>query len=180
MRYYLAPMEGITNWVFRSAYHSCFRQMDKYFTPFLVPHVNKDFNTKEKNEIVPEHNQGQKLVPQILTKNAEDFVRTANILKEYGYQEVNLNLGCPSGTVVSKGRGAGFLEDPEELDRFFDAVFSELGMKISVKTRIGLHKPEEFEDLLEVYNRYPLEELIIHPRVRHDFYNNHPNMEVFE
>ncbi|MDY4514986.1 MAG: tRNA-dihydrouridine synthase family protein [Lachnospiraceae bacterium] len=180
MRYYLAPMEGITNWVFRSAYHSCFRQMDKYFTPFLVPHVNKDFNTKEKNEIVPEHNQGQKLVPQILTKNAEDFVRTANILKEYGYQEVNLNLGCPSGTVVSKGRGAGFLEDPEELDRFFDAVFSELGMKISVKTRIGLHKPEKFEDLLEVYNRYPLEELIIHPRVRQDFYNNHPNMEVFE
>ena len=169
MYYYLAPMEGITTWVFRKAYHKYFRPMDKYFTPFLVPHTHKDFNFKEKNEILPEHNAGQNLVPQILTNNAEDFVRTANALKRYGYEEVNLNLGCPSGTVVSKGRGAGFLRHIEKLDRFFDEVFSSLEMKISVKTRIGIQEPGEFEEILEVYNRYPLSELIIHPRIRQDF-----------
>lgn len=180
MKYYLAPLEGITTWIFRNAYHRYFRPMDKYFTPFLVPHINKDFNQKEKNEILPEHNQGQNLVPQIMTNRAEDFVRTAKALREYGYEEVNLNLGCPSGTVVSKGRGAGFLRDTEELNRFFDAVFTSLDMRVSVKTRIGIYVPEEFEELLKVYNRYPLEELIIHPRVRQDFYKNRPNMEVFE
>ncbi len=180
MNYYLAPMEGITTWVYRNAYHKYFYPMDKYFTPFLVPHIHKDFNDREKNEILPEHHTGQKLVPQILTNCAEDFVRTANALKAYGYEEVNLNLGCPSGTVVSKGRGAGFLREPEKLDRFFDTVFANLDMRISVKTRIGIYEPEEFEGLLEIYNRYPLEELIIHPRVRQEFYKNHPNMEVFE
>ena len=180
MYYYLAPMEGITTWVFRKAYHKYFRPMDKYFTPFLVPHTHKDFNFKEKNEILPEHNAGQNLVPQILTNNAEDFVRTANALKRYGYEDVNLNLGCPSGTVVSKGRGAGFLRDIEKLDRFFDEVFSSLEMKISIKTRIGIQEPGEFEEILEVYNRYPLSELIIHPRIRQDFYKNRPNMTVFK
>ncbi|MEY8427048.1 tRNA-dihydrouridine synthase family protein [Lachnospiraceae bacterium 46-15] len=179
MHYYLAPMEGITTWVFRRAYHKYFRPMDKYFTPFLVPHTHKDFNFKEKNEILPEHNTGQNLVPQILTNNAEDFVRTANALKRYGYEEINLNLGCPSGTVVSKGRGAGFLRDTEKLDCFFDEVFSGLEMKVSVKTRIGIQDPEEFREILEIYNRYPLSELIIHPRVRQDFYKNHPDMKVF-
>lgn len=180
MKYYLAPMEGITTWIYRNAYHQYFRSMDKYFTPFLVPHISKDFNYKEKNEILPEHNPGQNLVPQIMTNRAEDFVRTAEALRVYGYEEVNLNLGCPSGTVVSKGRGAGFLRDTEALNCFFDEIFSALDMKISVKTRIGIHKPEEFEEILKVYNRYPLEELIIHPRVRQDFYKNRPNMEVFE
>lgn len=179
MRYYLAPMEGITTWIYRNAYHQYFRPMDKYFTPFLVPHTNGSFNYKEKNEILPEHHPGQNLIPQIMTNRAEDFVRTAEALQAYGYKEVNLNLGCPSGTVVSKGRGAGFLRNPDALDAFFDQVFSALEIKISVKTRIGLDAPEEFEELLKVYNRYPLEELIIHPRIRQDFYKNHPNMEVF-
>jgi tRNA-dihydrouridine synthase len=173
-------MEGITTWVYRRAYHACFTPMDKYFTPFLVPHTKRDFNAKEQNEILPEHNGGQNLVPQILTNSAEDFIRTALALKRYGYEEVNLNLGCPSGTVVSKRRGSGFLEDPGVLDHFFEEIFSGLDMKISVKTRIGIHQPEEFEEILEVYNKYPLEELIIHPRVRQDFYKNHPNMEVFQ
>ena len=179
MKYYLAPMEGITTWIYRNAYHQYFRPMDKYFTPFLVPHINKNFNYKEKNEILPEHNPGQYLVPQIMTNRAEDFVRTAEALRAYGYGEVNLNLGCPSGTVVSKGRGAGFLRDTEKLDRFFDKVFSSLDMKISVKTRIGICAPEEFDEILKVYSRYPLEELIIHPRVRQDFYKNRPDMEAF-
>ena len=119
-------------------------------------------------------------MPQILTNCAADFIKTAKNLQEYGYEEVNLNLGCPSGTVVSKKKGSGFLEFPEELDRFLEEVFGQLDMKISIKTRIGKSEPEEFGRLLELYNQYPLEELIIHPRVQTDYYKNTPRMEIYK
>ena len=96
-----------------------------------------------------------------------------------GYDEVNLNLGCPSRTVVTKGRGSGFLKDLEELDRFFTEIFEKLDMKISVKTRIGLYDLEEFEEIMEVYNRYPIHELIIHPRLQKEFYNGTVHMDAF-
>lgn len=180
MKYYLAPLEGITTYVFRNAYHSCFTPMDKYFAPFITPHINKDFNAREKNDILPDHNKGLYLVPQILTDKAEDFIRTAEALAGYGYQEINLNLGCPSGTVVSKGKGAGFLARTEELNRFLSEIFDKLSMDISIKTRIGKDSPEEFEELLTIFNEYPIKELIVHPRIQTDFYKNTPNLLVFQ
>lgn len=179
MRYYLAPMEGITGYVLRNVYHSCFPAMDKYFTPFLSPNQNGVLSPKEYRDVRPEHNQGMYVVPQILTNRAEYFIATARTLKEMGYYEVNLNLGCPSNTVVKKGRGSGFLAFPQQLDQCLYQIFSSLDMKISVKTRIGKESPEEFEQLLSIYNRYHMEELIIHPRVQKDMYRNVPRMDMF-
>lgn len=179
MEYYLAPMEGITTHIYRNAYHKYFRPMDKYFTPFLVPHSKKGFSEKEIREVAPENNRGLCLVPQILSNHAEDTLNTIRKLEQYGYEEVNLNFGCPSRTVVSKYRGAGFLARPEELDRFLDAVCRGTQVRVSVKSRVGRDSPEEFYRLLEIYNRYPLEELIIHPRTQKDFYGNTPNLEMF-
>lgn len=180
MKYYLAPLEGITTHIFRNAYHKYFAPMDKYFTPFLVPHAKKGFSKKELGEILPEHNEGLYLVPQILSNDAEGFLSTVKKLQQFGYREVNLNLGCPSKTVVSKYRGAGFLAKPEELTRFLDRIYSGTEIAISIKTRAGKDSPEEFERLLEIYNRFPVKELIIHPRVQQDFYKNVPNLAVFE
>lgn len=182
MKYYLAPMEGLTGCVYRSAYHACYLAMDKYFTPFISPKANRGLSSRELNDILPEHNQGMYVVPQILTNRSQDFIRTAGELREYGYREVNLNLGCPSGTVVSKHKGAGFLELPDSLDRFLDEVcgaMEGLGMELSVKTRLGMISPDEFPGLLAIYNRYPLKELILHPRVRADYYKNKPRMDAF-
>lgn len=180
MRYYLAPLEGITTRIYRRSYHDFFQPMDKYFTPFLSPHTKKGFNKKELAEILPENNEGMELVPQILTNRAEDFLGTAEKLIYYGYEEINLNLGCPSKTVVSKGRGSGFLADPEGLDRFLDKIYSKAKVRISIKTRIGKDDSGEFPGLLKIYNQYPVKELIIHPRVQTDFYKNKPNLHVFE
>lgn len=179
MRYYLAPMEGITGYVFRRTYHQCFPAMDKYFTPFLSPNADGKLSPREYRDVSPENNEGMTVVPQILTNCAADFIRTAKTLKGLGYNEVNLNLGCPSGTVVSKGKGSGFLAFPEKLEACLDEIFSRLEMKISVKTRIGKERPEEFERLLEIYNHYPMEELIIHPRVQKDGYKNTPCLPAF-
>lgn len=110
MNYYLAPMEGITGYIYRNACGRHFGGVKKYFTPFLSPHMRKAMTSREKNDILPEHNQGIYVVPQILANNGDAFCKALEILEDLGYREVNLNLGCPSGTVVSKGRGSGFLE----------------------------------------------------------------------
>ncbi|WP_294149938.1 tRNA-dihydrouridine synthase [uncultured Clostridium sp.] len=182
MKYYFAPMEGITGYIYRSAHHRIFGGVDRYFTPFIATTQNHRLSSREKNDICPEHNREMSLVPQILTNKAEDFIWASREIAGYGYREVNLNLGCPSGTVVAKKKGSGFLFYTVELDRFLEQVVKELepdGISVSVKTRIGLNSPDEFEDLMQVYNRYPLKELIIHPRVRSDFYANKPNLSVF-
>ncbi len=178
MKYYFAPMEGITGYVYRNAHRMFFKQVDVYFTPFIVPTQNRKFTSREKKDFLPEHNQGLHVIPQILTNKGDDFIWAAKELKEYGYDEVNLNLGCPSPTVVSKGRGSGFLGKPDQLEAFFDEIFSALDMKISVKTRIGKDSQEELGRLLEIYNKYPLKELILHPRIQKDFYRNEPNWEA--
>jgi tRNA-dihydrouridine synthase len=128
------------------------------------------------------------VIPQLLTNRPGDFIRAAKELWELGYQEVNLNLGCPSGTVVSKGRGSGFLARTEELDSFFETVFSHAlfsggnvsTMKLSVKTRIGKDSPEEFYELIEIFNKYPIAELTIHPRTQKDYYKNEPRLDMYE
>ena len=136
-------------------------------------------NYKEIKDILPEHNKGMHVVPQILTNRAEDFLAIAKELGNYGYESVNLNLGCPSGTVVTKHRGAGFLAVPEELDHFLEEIFADCPLRISVKTRIGINDAGEWERILSIYEKYPMEELIIHPRVQKDFYNNTPDMDAF-
>ena len=179
MNLYFAPMEGLTGYVYRNAHRACFGGVDKYFTPFLSPNQNRKFTAKEEKDVLPEHNQGIPLVPQILTNRAEDFIWAAGEMKARGYREVNLNLGCPSGTVVSKYKGAGFLARQEALNRFLDQIFQEVDLEISVKTRIGIAAPEEFPELMEIFNRYPIRELTVHPRLRTDFYKNTPDWESF-
>lgn len=180
MKYYLAPMEGITGHIYRNVYEKYFHNIDKYFTPFIVPNQSLSLKTKELRDLLPENNEGLNVVPQILTNDAEGFILTANKLKQLGYDEINLNLGCPAGTVVSKKRGSGFLAYPDELDKFLDEIYKISDMKISIKTRLGKERPEEFYNLIEIYNKYPLEELIIHPRTREDFYGNIPNLKMFK
>ncbi|MBU3214661.1 tRNA-dihydrouridine synthase family protein [Clostridium estertheticum] len=180
MKYYLAPMEGITGYVYRNSYKKFFNNIDKYFTPFIVTNKSRSLKSKELRDVLPENNKGMNVVPQILTNDSEGFKITSRKLQQLGYNEVNLNLGCPAGTVVSKNKGSGFLAKREELDMFLDEIFKIDDMKISIKTRIGKDSPEEFYELIKIYNKYPLEELIIHPRIQKDFYGNKPNLQVFK
>ena len=164
-------MEGLTGWLWRRVHHELFGGADKYFTPFLSPNANHSFQAKERDEIEPAHNEGLPVVPQILTNSSEHFIWCARELHARGYGEVNLNLGCPSGTVTGKRKGSGLLAFPDELDRLLGEIFTALPeLRISVKTRIGKLDPAEWEHLLAIYNRYPICELTIHPRVRQDFY----------
>ncbi len=180
MNLYFAPLEGLTGYIYRNAFQKFFPGIDKYFSPFIVANQQEGLKTRDMRDILPEHNKGIALVPQLLTNQARDFIHTSETIKRLGYEEINLNLGCPSGTVVSKNKGSGFLAKREQLDAFLEEVFEASVTRISIKTRIGKEEPEEFYELIEIFNKYPVTELIIHPRLRKDYYKNTPNMAVFE
>ena len=180
MEYYFAPMEGVTGGLYRTAHSHHFPGIDCYYMPFITPTQDHVFTPRELRNVAPECNQGFRAVPQILTKNAQDFNWAAHELFAMGYGEVNLNLGCPSGTVTAKGKGAGMLADPEGLDRFLEEIYDRAEGAISLKTRLGMENPEEFPRLLEIFQKYPVSLLIIHPRVRQDFYKHPVRTEAFE
>ena len=179
MRYYFAPMEGLTDSIYRRLHHKHFSGVDRYYMPFLSPTIHRTLTHKEDRELPMADSVPFCAVPQILTKVAEDFLWAAGICRDRGYEEVNLNLGCPSGTVVSKGKGSGMLRDIDGLDRFLEEIFAASPLPISVKTRLGLENGEEFPRLLDIFNRYPIQELTVHPRVRKQFYDGSVDMEMF-
>ena len=180
MKIDFAPLEGITDSIYRKAHHAHFGGVDRYFMPFLSPTMHNTLTNKEDRELPMADSVDFCAVPQILTKVPADFLWAAQICADRGYEEVNLNIGCPSGTVVSKGKGAGMLANPVHLDDFFNEVFSKSRISVSVKTRIGVTDAGEFPRLVEIFNQYPIKELIIHPRTRKDFYKAPIHMDAFE
>lgn len=182
MKLYLAPMEGITGHVYRNVFNKHFPYIDKFFTPFLVTNQKLKFKKREIKDILPENNKGINLVPQIMSNNYEQSIWALNEMKNYGYKEVNLNAGCPSGTVVTKRKGSGMLKDPEFLDEFLYNVFSKMpeDMVFSVKTRIGVSEKSEIYRLMEIYNKYPISELIVHPRLQKEMYRGNADISIYK
>lgn len=178
MRIELAPMEGITTYIYRNALYKYFGGIDTYFSPFISVHKNKKLNFKEKNDILPENNNGMILIPQVMASDIDEFLYTSSQISDMGYTHINFNFGCPSGTVTSKGKGAGALLELEKLKRFLDGVFTKTDFKISVKTRIGFYDQNEWPAILEVYSQFPIEELIIHGRVREEYYKAKSRLEL--
>lgn len=182
MKIYLAPLEGITNHIYRNAYSKIYGHIDKYFSPFISPSEKAPMTPRERRDVAPENNSGIYMIPQILTCRSDLFIEAAKELHDMGYKEINLNLGCPSGTVCAKGKGAGFLPETLALQRFLDDIYSyagEEGIQISIKTRLGFFNPDEFYDLVDIFNTFPVSELIVHPRIRSDFYKGDTRKEYF-
>lgn len=182
MKIYFAPLEGITGYIYRNSFEKLYGHIDKYFAPFISPSEKYAMIPKEVKDLSPENNEGIYLVPQILTSRSDLFINAVKELQNMGYKEINLNLGCPSGTVCSKGKGAGFLPETDALESFLEDIYNfadNNNIAISIKTRLGYYKAEEFYDLMEIFNKFPLHELIIHPRIRSDFYKGEPRTEYY-
>jgi len=182
MLYYAAPMEGFTDRVWRQTHQKWFGAQgaaDRYYAPFISPPENRVLIKKKMAELAPEANPGAPVIPQLLAKDGELAAWMIGQLRALGYTEVNLNLGCPAGTVTAKGKGSGMLRDLAKVDAFLEGVFSRTEGPVSVKTRLGVEKPEEFAAILEIYNRYPISELTIHPRVMKQLYRGQVDREAF-
>lgn len=174
---YAAPMEGLTGFAWRRAHYEVFGGADKYFTPFVVANQTHKFKTKELRDLTQNENN---LVPQILTDKSEHFIWAAREMQGMGYNEINFNLGCPSATVTTRGKGSGILKTIDKLDEMLDQIYTELSdMKVSIKTRIGFSSKEEWDNIMAVYNKYPIYELIVHARLREEFYNGEADRDIF-
>ncbi len=178
MKFYFAPLEGLTDEAHRRIHHKYFPGIDRYYMPFLSPTQTHKLSPREVRELPPSR-KDLTAIPQLLTKSVEDYLWAAECCAEQGYQEVNLNVGCPSGTVVAKGKGSGMLADLDSLTRFLDQIFARCPLSISVKTRLGMESVEEFPKILDCFNRYPICELTVHPRMRKQFYKGSVDLEAF-
>ena len=174
-----APMEGITWAIYRRLHRELFPGADRYYAPFIAPDSAGNFKAGNLRDVLPENNAGVPLVPQLLCNAPAPFLAVAEELAGLGYGEVNFNLGCPSGTVVAKRKGAGLLGEPEALDACLEAIFSRCPLRVSVKTRLGLHSASEFWRLAEIYKKYPLSRLIVHVRDRDGMYRSAPDVGAF-
>ncbi len=183
MTFLFAPMEGLTGCIYRRVHRRFFSGVDRYYAPFISPAHDHSEPPRDWRELRPEENPGVPLVPQLLTNNPEDFLWGAEVLRDRGFREVNLNLGCPSGTVVAKRKGAGFLSLPEELDAFLERVYASPvagDIRITIKSRIGMKDQAEFHRLAEIFGKYPIPLLILHPRLRTDQYTGPVHPEAFQ
>lgn len=179
MELYLAPMEGITTYTYRNTHAELFGGCDAYYAPFIVPTDNEKLSLKSLRDVSPVNNRVN-LKVQVMCSTPTAFFEFTRKIKEIGYDEVNFNFGCPSGTVVKKARGSGALKDTEKLDKLLCGIFDKADVKISIKTRTGFYSHDEFENILEIYKKYPVSKLIVHPRVREEFYRGKPNLESFK
>ena len=182
MNYYTAPMEGLTDRIWRQAHQRWFGAPGApacYYAPFISPPENRVLIKKKMAELDPAANPGAPVIPQLLAKDGALAAWMIGELRKMGYTEVNLNFGCPSGTVTAKGKGAGMLRDLSKLEAFLDEVFSQAEGPISVKTRLGVTSPEEFEAILDLYDRCPICELTIHPRVMRQLYRGEADRAAF-
>ena len=173
-----APMEGITLFRYRMIHHRMFPGAAEYYTPFIAPDSKGSFRPKYLRELTSDCDS-LRVIPQLLVNNAEAFCATAEKLCGLGFGEVNLNIGCPSGTVFSKHKGAGMLTDLASLDAVLDGIYShaeQKGYRVSIKTRMGVHSTEEFPAILECYRKYPISKLIVHARCRDDFYKGEADL----
>ncbi len=180
MQVYLAPLESVTTHIYRNVHSKYYGKLDKYFTPFITPHLKKKYSNTERREIEPKNNEGLYVVPQILSNDGKSIINLIKEFEEFGYYESNLNFGCPSLTVTRKGRGSGIFKDLDKLDNVLYEVFSaNLKSKISIKTRVGFDDYDLWPEILDIYNKYDMNELIIHTRLAKDMYKNPVNKETF-
>ncbi len=175
---YLAPLQGFTDFVYRKVYHEVFSGVDAFFIPYVTLKGGKLLQ-KYQNEILPENNLQHRSVPQVLAAGSDEMIYLSGLLFDLGYGEVNLNLGCPYPMVTNRGKGAGLLNQPDELQRILDAFFEKYKLQLSVKLRAGLKSSEELEHIIPVLNSFPLKEVIFHPRIASQLYSGDIQNDAF-
>lgn len=177
---YQAPLQGFTDFTYRNVFHEVFGGVDKYFIPYLSYMKGKEIKKSLLKEILPENNNALPAIPQVLFSNTTELFELVSILVDNGYEEINLNLGCPYPMATNRGRGAAWLEKPLDLNDTLNELFSKgFPAKFSVKMRAGMKSNQEFKPVLEILNQFPLEEIIFHPRTASQMYDGKADPLLF-
>lgn len=177
---YLAPLRGFTEYIYRNAFSRHFDGFDLAVAPFIPTMSDARLKRKHLKDVWPENNPAMPVIPQIIGNSAEDFILLARRLYDLGYETINWNLGCPFPMVAKKQRGSGLLPHPGKIEAFLEETIPAIPNRLSIKARLGRKKTNEILTLLEIFNRYPLDEVIVHPRTGKQMYGGQPDLDMFE
>jgi len=176
----LAPLQGFTDLTFRNVFSDHFSGLDEAVAPFISTMGQKRLKPSRIKDVYPENNKKLFVIPQILGNNTEDFIFLANHLFEMGIKKINWNLGCPHSKIAKKKKGSGLLMYPDKIDSFLDTVIPRISNTLSVKLRLGRKSKNEIFKVLPVLDKYPLDEIILHPRTGIQMYEGTSDHDAFE
>lgn len=175
----LGPFQGITDHIYRNLFMTYFGGVDKLYTPFFTGIHKTEAKNLQGAELDPDGNDTSILIPQILSNDGVEMQRFANFCARIGYNEINLNMGCPFPRVARKKRGSGLLPFPDLIDKMLTAYYENPPLKLSIKCRLGYQEPNEIDELISIFNRYPLHEVIIHARTGKQLYKGIADLSTF-
>ena len=180
VRLYSSPLQGYTDFRFRNAFQKYFGGIDQYYAPYIRLNGKQEIKAANERDILPANNNTLKLIPQLMTKDASEFIFIAKYVQELGYNELNWNLGCPYPMVAKRGMGSGILTSPEKIDEILSRVNAESDIRVSVKMRLGYESSNEIFKVLPVLEKYSLEHITIHPRIGKQLYKGEVDLNTFE
>ncbi len=175
----LAPLQGFTDVTYRNVFCDHFSGLDEAIAPFIATMGQMRLKPSRIRDVLLERNKKLPVIPQILGNIEKDFIYLANYLYDMGHEKINWNLGCPHSKIAKKQRGSGLLCHPEKIDRFLDTIMPAMSGSLSVKIRLGRTSKNEIDELLPVLDRYPLEEIILHPRTGVQMYTGMADHDAF-
>ena len=175
---HFAPLQGYTDDVYRRIHHELIGGITTYYTPF-VRMEGGGVRNKDMRDIRPEFNEGVPVVPQIIVKSMKEFEYLVGIIEEKGYQEIDINMGCPFPMQAKHGRGSGLLAHTDIIQEISQAIQEKKHLHFSVKMRLGWESQEEWKPVLDILNDTPLRQITLHPRIGTQQYKGKTDMEAF-
>ena len=176
---HFGPLQGFTNHTYRKLHHKYFGGVDKYYSPYLRFERGKEFKKSAFRDLLPENNEGMSFVPQVLGNDLSIFSEVLKQIEDWGYKEVNWNLGCPYPMITKRGFGCSLVSKPQEVKEVLDNILPKTKLKFSIKCRLGLVDENEIHELINVLNQFEIEELTIHTRIAKQLYKGKANPQSF-
>ena len=175
-----SPLQGYTDFRFRNAFNKFFGGIDTFYAPYIRLNGKLEIKAAYERDILPENNTEIELIPQIMTKDADEFIFTANYVQKLGYKELNWNLGCPYPMVTKRGMGSGLISDPEKINNILNKVHAESDIIVSMKMRLGYDNSDEIFQVFPILDKYPIKSIAIHPRIGKQLYKGEVDLDAFQ
>lgn len=175
-----SPLQGFTDFHFRNAFNKHFGGIDSFHSPYIRLNGKLEIKSSYKRDISPENNKDIVLVPQIMTKEAEEFIFVAKHVQSLGYKELNWNLGCPYPMATKRNMGSGLIQDYKKINSILEEVYNETDIDISIKMRLGLNSNQEILKVLPILDKFPIKNITIHPRIGLQMYKGKTDLDIFQ
>lgn len=175
-----SPLQGFTDFRFRNAFHKYFGGIDTFYSPYIKLNGKLVVKGSYERDILPENNNTLEVIPQIITNDAEEFLFVAKYVQQFGYKELNWNLGCPYPMVAKCGMGSGLISNTSQIEHILKRVHNETDIIVSMKMRMGYENPTEILDVFPILEQYPIKNIAIHARIGKQLYKGGVDLDSFQ